>query len=301
MTSLIFFGADQYSAIVLGSLLKNKGPAKLQRITVVTDQQTPPSPVESLATEHQLPISYYKDFAHSVVSKDALGLCASFDHLIPQDIIDLFAGRLYNLHPSLLPEYRNVSPVQYALALGDQVTGITLFRIAPGIDDGPIISQTEVSITKDDTTHSLTTRLFALGAQLFLDFLQGSVPCKLVKKNKVRNLVFTHRLTRDSGYIEWGVLHRLLQNEPVSPDETKNELLSLRLEYDHREKSDSTGTNILHALVRALTPWPTVWSTIPTKNRDLRLTLESVLPKVKIKIAGKPRSISYPDFAKYYL
>ena len=186
MTSVIFFGSDQYSAIVLVQLLTSN----YQILSVITDQKKYPTPVEKLAIEHNRKVAYYPDFDHSLITKDTLGLCASFDHLIPRNIIELFAGNLYNLHPSLLPQYRNVSPVQYAIALGDKETGITLFRIAPTIDDGEIISQVSQPILPTDTTPSLTTRLFAKGAELLL---QGYEPCKQTI-NKVRNLVFTHRL-----------------------------------------------------------------------------------------------------------
>jgi methionyl-tRNA formyltransferase len=145
MANLIFFGSDQYSAIVLTSLLKSS----VYRLTsVVTDQRHDPTPVEKLAITHNLKVAYYPDFDHSLITKDTLGLCASFDHLLPAEIVKLFKGRLYNLHPSLLPQYRNVSPVQYANSLGDKETGITLFRISPGIDDGEIIAQVACSSSR---------------------------------------------------------------------------------------------------------------------------------------------------------
>lgn len=310
--SLIFFGSDQYSAIVLASLLESN---IYHLVSVVTDQKSDPSPVEKLAKKHNLIVLYYPDIPHSLITKDTLGLCASFDHLISAELITSFAGRLYNLHPSLLPQYRNVSPVQYAIALGDQVTGITLFRISPGIDDGEIIAQIEEPILPDDTTVTLTTRLFAKGADLFTQILQGYEPCKLIT-NKVRNLVFTRRLTRDSGYLEWDVLHALLENQPISPSDTKNELLSLRLGSDLKGSAQTPlsggrsdpegieGTKIIHDLLRALTHWPGVWSLVPTKKANLRISL---VPKRSdptgfvILISGKPNPISLADFTWYYL
>jgi methionyl-tRNA formyltransferase len=300
MHTLIFFGSDQYSATALDAIIHGQDTPK---ITVVTDQKIGGTEVEKLAREHNLKISYYPDFPHSLITKDTLGLCASFDHLIPPAIIKLFSGNLYNLHPSLLPQYRNVSPVQYAIAMGDKETGITLFRISAGIDDGQIIAQATEPILPSDTTSLLTPRLFILGADLFLNHLVAPSGPSLEgqslgpsKPGPMGTLIFTHRLTRDSGYIEWPVLSKLLSNKTVSTEETKNELLRLRL--THNPKGD-----ILNDLLAALTPWPGVWSSVPTKKGDLRISLIShtgyVIPDVLI--SGKPKAISHSDFIRYYL
>lgn len=305
MHSLIFFGSDRYSAVVLDSIILS-GDAR--KITVVTDQKIGGSEVEKLAIAHNLLVSYYPDFDHSLIKKDTLGLCASFDHLIPKDIIELFDGNLYNLHPSLLPQYRNVSPVQYAIAMGDKETGITLFLISVGIDNGEIIAQASEPILPTDTTPTLTPRLFKLGADLFVRFLGSDLKGSAQPADSIVGrsdpigtpLIFTHRLTRDSGYLEWSVLSKLLTNKPITKDETKNELLSLRF----GRTQGSAPTAILSDLLRALTPWPGIWSTVPTKKGDLRISL---VPKgsdptgFAILIAGKPNPITYSDFAKYYL
>lgn len=300
MQSLIFFGADQYSAVALSTILESKIPLL---VSVVTDQGKPKgkerivedSPVDKLAKRHNLKVFYYPDFDQSLITKNTLGLCASFDHLIPTEIINLFGGNLFNLHPSLLPQYRNVSPVQYALALGDTVTGITLFRISAGIDNGEVISQAEEGIRSDDTTQTLTPRLFKLGTELFLSSSKNNFsPTGTLENGDTGKLIFTHRLTRDSGYLEWKVLQSLLTDKKVTASETKNELLQLRLTHN-------PSGNILADLLRALTPWPTVWSVVPSKKGELRVSLESVIPSITLKIAGKPKAISYVDFEKYYL
>src|SRR5689334_1043779 len=172
MYNLVFFGSDQYSEIVLNQLISSQ---KLAKMTVVTDRAKPkdrsqviePNLVEKLANTHNIKVFFYPpniDELSIFIDDQTIGLCTSFDHLVPSEIIDLFAGRLYNLHPSLLPQYRNVAPVQYALALGDTETGITLFKISTGIDNGEIISQTTEKIQRDDTTPSLSSRLFHTGA-----------------------------------------------------------------------------------------------------------------------------------------
>jgi methionyl-tRNA formyltransferase len=123
-------------------------------------------------------------------------------------------------------------------------------------------------------------------------------------------LIFTKRLKRESGYIEWPVLQKLLANQPVDPSDTDNELLRLRLSPLRSTIHDST--SIIYDLLRALTPWPGVWSTVPTRKGELRISLVYDLRSTtclaarrvydpQILIAGKPKPISLADFTKYYL
>ena len=309
--NLIFFGADQYSAVALRHILENRKTGILEHISVITDKHEGGSPVEKLAREHGLDVSYYPTIPYDLQSTTSqIGLCASFDHLIPKDVISQFGGNLYNLHPSILPQYRNVSPVQYALALGDKETGITLFRISPGIDDGEIIAQTSEPILDSDTTATLTPRLFIKGAQLFIDALKRDLkPLPTTYDLQPTQLIFTKRLKKDSGFIEWSILSKLLANKTIEIKETKNELLSLRLGSDLKGsaqpadskagRSDPIG--VLNDLLRALSPWPGIWSLVPTKKGELRIALESVTPDITLKLAGKPKAISFADFHKYYL
>lgn len=314
MQNIIFFGSDRYANTTLESLHESK---KFTSIKVITDRPKPvgkdkvftSSEVEKAAITHNLKYSYYpsnNDEMSNFIdilknwqeTAPNIGLCASFDHLIPNNIIKLFKGHLYNLHPSLLPQYRNVSPVQYSIALGDQTTGITLFRISEGIDSGEIIGQTEEPILDGDTTLTLTPRLFKLGARIFIDAIQKDFTGHEIH-GITKNLIFTRRLTRDSGYIKWEILKQLLLNHTLDTMNTGNDLLDLRLsrESDHQKSSYA----ILHDLLRAFTPWPTVWSIVPSAKGDLRITLESVYPEIKLKIAGKPKSISWNDFSTYYI
>lgn len=312
MKQIIFFGSDIYSRTVLEKLLEASSKSKTHEIlSVITDRPKPvekaqllsSNPVDKLANAHHIKVSYYpvninemNNFIATLENeskdKNVFGLCASFDHLVPKEIIEIFNGNLYNLHPSLLPQYRNVSPVQYAIALGDKLTGITLFRISVGIDNGEIVGQVSEPINSSDTTQTLTPKLFTKGAAIFIDFLNGKHSNNFASISEA--LIFTKRLTRDSGFVEWDNIQKLLANKKVS--DTNNLLLNLRL-----NKSPVSSPILLEDLVRSLTPWPTLWTLVPSKKGELRVTIESVLPDIKLKIAGKPKSISYSDFIKYYI
>ncbi len=296
MQPITFFGSDQYSVVVLKQLAVSD---KLQILAVVTDLKSPPNPVESLAHELNLPVITYSDLLSNPRSLSPLGLTASFPHLFPPELISLFPhGHLYNLHPSLLPQYRNVAPVPYALAMGDKTTGITIFRIGTGIDNGEIVAQIEEPILPTDTTPILLNRLFAKGANLFLSWFTDKLtnrPADLPNRWRADELIFTHKLTRKSGYLEWPVLQKLLANQPISINETQNELIRLRLIH-HPDRT----ANILPDLVRALAGYEKVWTLADTTKGQLQLSLESLDP-VMVKLSGRPKAILWKDFTKYYL
>lgn len=304
MQNLIFFGSDTYSSTALNHLIST---GKFNIELIVTDHQKELLPVEKIAIAQKFNIAYYPTNSEEMINfidllksacKDGntFGLCASFDHLLPKEIIEIFTGNLYNLHPSLLPQYRNVSPVQYAIAMGEDVTGMTLFRISVGIDNGEIISQAGEKIETDDTTITLTPRLFQKGAELFVEAVSTNLHPKKLGMSSIdlQKLIFTRRLKRESGYVEWEIISKLLTSKDITSDATTNELIKLRLSHNPKGQ-------ILSDLIRALSPWPSLWSLVPSTKGELRIVLELIDGKIMIKIAGKPKGISYSDFVKYYL
>src|SRR5437763_4035104 len=78
-----------------------------------------------------------------------------------------------NLHASLLPKYRGAAPIQWVIASGETVTGVTTMRIDAGLDTGDILLQREEPITNDDTAESLAARLASIGAELMIETLRG--------------------------------------------------------------------------------------------------------------------------------
>ena len=96
-----------------------------------------------------------------------------YGRIIPQWMIDLPRLGNINLHASLLPKYRGAAPVQWAIANGEQSTGVTTMRIDAGLDTGDILQQVEVPIAPDDTAESLAPRLAEIGARLMVETLRG--------------------------------------------------------------------------------------------------------------------------------
>jgi methionyl-tRNA formyltransferase len=88
-------------------------------------------------------------------------------------MLDLPKHGNINLHASLLPKYRGAAPIQWAIAKGEQVTGVTTMRIDEGLDTGDILLQKDLAILDEDTAETLSPRLAAIGAELMIETLRG--------------------------------------------------------------------------------------------------------------------------------
>ena len=137
------------------------------------------SPVKQAAIRLGLPI-YQPD---KIRNNDELR--ARLTEIAPQAIVVVGYGRIIprwmlelpkygniNLHASLLPKYRGAAPIQWAIAKGESVTGVTTMRIDEGLDTGDVLLQKDVAITTGDTSETLAPRLAAIGADLMIETLR---------------------------------------------------------------------------------------------------------------------------------
>jgi methionyl-tRNA formyltransferase len=97
----------------------------------------------------------------------SLAVLVDYGQIVPPAILDLANGAL-NVHPSLLPRHRGATPIPAAILAGDPETGVTVIRMDPGIDTGPIVAQERITLDGRETTPDLEERLSALGAELLL-------------------------------------------------------------------------------------------------------------------------------------
>jgi methionyl-tRNA formyltransferase len=108
----------------------------------------------------------------AAIRPDAI-IVVGYGRIIPQWMIDLPRLGNLNLHASLLPKYRGAAPIQWAIANGESVTGVTTMRIDAGLDTGDILMQREIPIGFEDTAESLGPKLAAIGADLMVETLRG--------------------------------------------------------------------------------------------------------------------------------
>lgn len=92
---------------------------------------------------------------------------AGYMRLIGPTLLDVYEGRIVNVHPSLLPAFPGKDAVGQALAHGVKVTGVTVHYVDAGLDSGPIIAQRAVSVDESDDRASLTRKIQAVEHELY--------------------------------------------------------------------------------------------------------------------------------------
>src|SRR5450755_2773628 len=93
----------------------------------------------------------------AAINPDAI-IVVGYGRIIPQWMIELPRFGNLNLHASLLPKYRGAAPIQWAIASGENVTGVTTMRIDAGLDTGDIILQRELRIASEDTSETMVPK-----------------------------------------------------------------------------------------------------------------------------------------------
>ena len=181
---LVFCGTPQFAVPTLEKLVEAGHSLRL----VVTQPDRPRgrgmemaiSPVKEAGIRLGLPVlqpaaiknnSEFRDQL-AAIGPDAI-IVVGYGRIIPQWMIDLPRLGNLNLHASLLPKYRGAAPIQWAIASGESVTGVTTMRIDAGLDTGDILMQREISIDAEDTAETLGPRLAAMGADLMVETLRG--------------------------------------------------------------------------------------------------------------------------------
>ncbi|MBC8284085.1 MAG: methionyl-tRNA formyltransferase [Nitrospinae bacterium] len=123
-------------------------------------------------------------------------------HLIPKPWLDLAPA--YGLHASLLPDYSGGAPLVWAMINGEKKTGISLFQLVPGVDNGPIVGQQSIDIKPEDTIATLYADIEELGKKILIEHLphiaDGSVQPTLQDESQRRT--FPPRNPED-GKIDW--------------------------------------------------------------------------------------------------
>jgi methionyl-tRNA formyltransferase len=135
-------------------------------------------PIKIAAESHAIPIVQPEKIKTSPAFRDQLEalqpeviLVVAYGRIIPAWMLDLPRLGCINLHGSLLPKYRGAAPIQWAIANGDPVTGVTTMRIDEGLDTGEMLLSHEVHIDPCDTAADLFASLARAGAQLMVETL----------------------------------------------------------------------------------------------------------------------------------
>jgi methionyl-tRNA formyltransferase len=176
---IVFFGEDSFSAIVLESIIKEGYEVKgvfcpkysnniFSKLSVVCKSN-------NLYFERILDVSSDCFFEKLKQLNPQLIVVCHFQKLIQKRIIELPEMGCINLHPSLLPNYRGMSPQHWPIILGDKVTGITVHFIDVGVDTGDIIIQKSVEIEDNETVFHLQTKFKIIYAYIVIEAIKKIV------------------------------------------------------------------------------------------------------------------------------
>ncbi len=184
----IFFGTPDLSVLYL-ELLHELTEVQL----VVTQADKPrgrgmeitPCPVKQRALELGLPVlspeKLKDDFDKIAATPFELGVAVAYGKIFRPDFLALPKLGILNVHFSLLPKLRGAAPVQQALIQGYTRTGISVFWIRPGMDDGPLFLQKETDILPQDNAQTLFEKLIPLGLQGLHETLEQVAQGNLVQ------------------------------------------------------------------------------------------------------------------------
>ena len=206
-------GTPDFAVPVLEKLSKN-----FQIIGVITQPDRPsgrgrklvPPPVKGAAEALNLEIFQPLD----VNSQSSLDLIkswnpdlitvAAFGQILSPNLLALPHYGCLNVHASLLPRWRGASPINAAILHNDSVSGVTIMRMAEGLDDGPILTQESTSIQSHETAGSLSERLSAIGADLLVKtiplYISGDI--QPLSQNQ-SDITYAHLLKRGDGLLDF--------------------------------------------------------------------------------------------------
>ncbi|HEX4321024.1 MAG TPA: methionyl-tRNA formyltransferase [Acidobacteriaceae bacterium] len=181
---LVFCGTPQFAVPTLEALI-----AAGHEIALVVSQPDRPvgrkqiltaPPVKLTALVHDLEVTQPERIKNNLefrarlesIAPDAIVVVA-YGRLIPKWMLDLPRLGCINLHGSLLPKHRGAAPIQWAVAMGETVTGNTTMHLEEGLDTGPILLQQQISIRPEHSAVDLFVELSAKGAPLVVETLAG--------------------------------------------------------------------------------------------------------------------------------
>lgn len=168
-------------------------------------------PVKTLGLEHGIPIHQPEKIRNNqevrnIFESTAPDACvvAAYGKILPQWLLDIPRFGCINVHSSLLPKYRGAAPINWAVANGEMITGVTIMQMDAGMDTGPVWSQRELAILPEENAAELTTRLAALGAELLsetLPVIEARRSSPVPQDDSLAT--YAPILKREDGLIDW--------------------------------------------------------------------------------------------------
>ncbi len=244
---IVFMGTPDFAVGILDSILQNN----YEVVGVITAADKPAgrgqkikySAVKEFALKHNLNLlqpTNLKDenfIAELKNLKANLQVVVAF-RMLPKVVWEMPKFGTFNLHASLLPDYRGAAPINWAIINGDIKTGVTTFFIDDKIDTGAMILSKEIDIFSNENAGSLHDRLMVLGSETVIETLNLIENEKVTTKtqNESDYLKTAHKLNKENCKINW----------------------------------NESGESIFN-LIRGLSPFPTAWFILYDKEKELNV------------------------------
>lgn len=247
--NIVFMGTPEFAATILEKIVNSSHNV----ISVVTVPDKPagrgrkptPSAVKKTAEKHNLPLLQPSNLKDSVFVNQLKALHADVFvvvafRMLPKVVWEIPPRGTFNLHASLLPQYRGAAPINWVLIHGETKTGVTTFFIDEQIDTGAIIAKKEIDIEPTDDVKTLHDKLMHLGSALVietLDAIAEGVVQPIPQKSNLQ-LKEAPKLTPENTRIDWNL----------------------------------PGKNIVDK-IRGLSPFPVAWTLLNNHGESQRIKL----------------------------
>jgi methionyl-tRNA formyltransferase len=248
---IIFMGTPDFAVTILKHLVDNN----YNVVGVITAPDKPAgrgrklneSAVKKYALSEKLPILQPKNLKNEEFHEELKAFKADLQivvafRMLPKIVWQMPKLGTFNLHASLLPEYRGAAPIHWAIINGESKTGVTTFFIDDKIDTGEIILQDEININDDETVGSLHDKLMHLGANLVgktVDLISdGNVKTKKQPELEEKS---ASKLNPENTKIDW---------------------------------TDSL--NNIYNKIRGLNPFPTAWTIIENDTEEITAKIYAI-------------------------
>ena len=304
---IAYFGTPEFAASQLEAILK----AGYEVAVVVTMPDKPAgrgrqiqySDVKKTAMEHGLPLlqpEKLKDpsFLEQLAAFQAnLFIVVAF-RMLPAVVWQMPELGTFNLHASLLPQYRGAAPINFAIINGESETGLTTFFLNEEIDKGAVIMREHVSIRPDETAGELHDELMTLGNKVVVETIEkianGNVEALPQEElTEGEALKPAPKITKEFCYIDWSQGCQTVYNHirGLSPyPAAHTQLIS--------EASDTIDLKVFTAEMEACQPDMPIGSVVTDNKKTLKIALhDGFIHLTKVQQAGK-KAMPIADFLR---
>ena len=218
---VVFMGTPEFSVPVLEMLIENTNV-----VLVVTQpdkevgrhHELKATPVKECALKHNIevyqPIKIRNEYEHILEMNPDIIITCAYGQIIPSILLDTPKYKAINVHASLLPKLRGGSPLHKCIIDGYKETGVTIMYMAPGMDDGDIITQRSVEIKDKDNVGIIHDKLSIMGRDLLLETLPNIFSGNITRtKQDPNEVTYAYNIKREEEKIDFNKTAREVFNQ----------------------------------------------------------------------------------------